>query len=238
MSANNKSRFAGAHAIEIREVTKTYGQGARRLEILSKISLDIPDNCSVSLMGRSGGGKSTLISLLAGLDQAEIGSVKVFGEDLNLMKPHDINQFRAQNIGIIFQQFHLLDHLTALENVRLPLDLDAAKDSQGRAMNWLARVGLAERAEHFPDQMSRGECQRIAIARGLIRSPRLLLADEPTGSLDLASGESVMNLILSLQKTEKFVLFLVTHDEVHAQKCEIQYRLQDGKMLRKNEISK
>lgn len=218
------------------QLRKDYRQGEDRLEILKGVSLAIREPETVSIMGRSGCGKSTLISLLAGLDSPTSGEVEILGQNLRRMRPGELNRFRAQKIGIIFQQFHLLDHLTALENVRLPLDLNAeafaGSDPDERARDVLAKVGLAARAEHFPDQMSRGECQRVAIARVLVMKPRLVLADEPTGSLDTRTGREVIDLLFRLAREEHLALIVVTHDAEVASRCDRHLYMDAGHLLR------
>lgn len=189
------------------------------LEILKGISLEILEPENVAIMGRSGCGKSTFISLLAGLDRPSSGDIEILGRNLNVLDNRTLNSFRAQHIGIVFQQFHLLDHLTALENVRLPLDLNRLADADRRAEEMLDRVGLGHRRTHFPDQLSRGECQRVAIARVLVMKPEILLADEPTGSLDLKTGREVIDLIFRLAESEKFALVMATHDPKVAERC-------------------
>ena len=190
-----------------------------KLEILRGVSLEVTKPETVAIMGRSGCGKSTFISLLAGLDSPTAGKIDILGRDLAQLGNRELNVFRAKHIGIVFQQFHLLDHLTALENARLPLDLNRVPDSDGRAEAMLAKVGLGHRLGHFPAQMSRGECQRVAIARVLVMKPELLLADEPTGSLDLRTGREVIDLIFQLAESEKFALVMATHDPKVAERC-------------------
>jgi len=207
---------------------KSYWQAEGPLEILRGVSLEIEQPGTVSIMGRSGCGKSTLISLLAGLDTPTSGQVEVLGQNLASFSARELNQFRAQKIGIIFQQFHLLDHLTALENVRLPLDLNGVSGGDELARETLAKVGLDHRAAHFPDQMSRGECQRVAIARVLVMKPALVLADEPTGSLDVRTGREVIDLIFRLAESEKMALILVTHDPSVAERCQKHYFMDAG----------
>lgn len=190
------------------------------LEILKGVSLAIETPQTVAIMGRSGCGKSTFISLLAGLDAPTSGQVEILGKKLSDLSGRDLNAFRARHIGIVFQQFHLLDHLTALENVRLPLDLNRGVDSDDQAAKMLEKVGLGHRMHHFPDQMSRGECQRVAIARVLVMKPEILLADEPTGSLDIKTGREVIDLIFELARVEKLALVMATHDLKVAERCE------------------
>jgi putative ABC transport system ATP-binding protein len=217
--------------IKIEGLSKKYQQGSEAVSVLDGVNLAIGEPRSVSLMGRSGCGKSTLISLLAGLDRPSSGRVEVLGRDLNQLSAQELNRFRATKIGIIFQQFHLLDHLTALENVRLPLDLDSRADAEERAIEALRVVGLGHRVQHFPEQLSRGECQRVAIARVLMREPEILLADEPTGSLDLRTGQMVMDLLLRLQSEKRFLFFLVTHDPRHAEACNQKLYMSEGRLM-------
>lgn len=204
-------------------VSKSFSHG--ELQILRGVSLTLEEPKTVAIMGRSGCGKSTFISLLAGLDQVSSGRIEILGRDLSSLSARELNVFRAEHIGIVFQQFHLLDHLNATENVRLPLDLNRRGASRidgadARAKEMLERVGLGHRLRHFPDQMSRGECQRVAIARVLVMKPEILLADEPTGSLDLKTGREVIDLIFSMAETEKFALVMATHDRKVAERCE------------------
>ncbi|MCM2281222.1 MAG: ABC transporter ATP-binding protein [Bdellovibrionaceae bacterium] len=216
--------------LQARDLKKVYGQGEMALEILKGVSLDIEGPQTVSVMGRSGCGKSTLISLLAGLDLASSGEISVLDRPLKSMSARELNVFRARNIGIIFQQFHLLDHLTALENVRLPLDLNGIRGADALARGMLETVGLGHRLEHVPEQLSRGECQRVAIARVLVMKPALVLADEPTGSLDVKTGQEVMELIFRLAATEKIALVMVTHDPAVAARCERHFFMEAGQL--------
>lgn len=196
------------------------GGGTDDLEILRGVSLEVERPQTVAIMGRSGCGKSTFISLLAGLDSPSSGEVEILGKNLAALTNRELNSFRARHIGIVFQQFHLLDHLTALENARLPLDLNGAPDPDSRAREMLEKVGLGHRLSHFPHQLSRGECQRVAIARVLVMRPEILLADEPTGSLDLKTGREVIDLIFRLVEVEKLALVMATHDPKVAERCE------------------
>lgn len=216
--------------LEARNIVKNFQQGDDRLEILRGVSLAIEKPETIAIMGRSGCGKSTLISLLAGLDTPTAGSVEVLGHKLDEMPSRQLNSFRARHIGIVFQQFHLLDHLTALENVRLPLDLNRQGDPDRRAEDMLKKVGLGHRLEHFPGKMSRGECQRVAIARVLVMGPEILLADEPTGSLDMKTGRDVIDLIFQLVESEKLALVMATHDPAVADRCGRLYRMEDGRL--------
>lgn len=210
------------------DVKKVFDQGEERLEILKGVSLEVYKPETISIMGRSGCGKSTFISLLAGLDSASSGSIEILGKSLSDLSSGQLNTFRAKHIGIIFQQFHLLDHLTALENVRLPIDLNRGENGDERAKEVLQKVGLGHRLDHFPETMSRGEQQRVAIARVLVMKPELLLADEPTGSLDFKTGREVIDLLFKIVETEKIALVMATHDLQLAERCERQLTMDSG----------
>ncbi len=216
--------------LNAREVKKSFTESSGSpLEILKGVSLSVENPMTVSIMGRSGCGKSTFISLLAGLDSATSGTIEILDQNLDAMSGADLNQFRARHIGVIFQQFHLLDHLTALENVRLPIDLNGgSNEGDQRALDMLTRVGLSHRAHHFPETMSRGEQQRIAIARVLVMKPEVVLADEPTGSLDIKTGAEVIELLFSIVKSEKMVLVMATHDPALAARCDQQFTMTEG----------
>lgn len=201
------------------DIRKKYEQGEEALEILRGVSLFVEKPETVAIMGRSGCGKSTFISLLAGLDSPSSGEIEILGRPLANLTNRELNAFRARHIGIVFQQFHLLEHLTALENVRLPLDLNGIDSPDEKAKEVLEKVGLAHRMNHFPDQMSRGECQRVAIGRVLVMKPEVLLADEPTGSLDVRTGRDVIELIFKLVESEKMALVMATHDPGIAERC-------------------
>lgn len=217
--------------LQAENLRKDYHQGAARLEILKGVSLEIKTPQTVSIMGRSGCGKTTLISMLAGLDRPTSGRISILDQDLLSMSASELNQFRARKMGIIFQQFHLLPHLTAMENVRLPLDLNGISSGDEKAHETLAKVGLAHRADHFPEQMSRGEQQRVAIARVLVMKPALVLADEPTGSLDVKTGQEVIELLFRLAESEKIALVIVTHDPAVAKRCERHLAMDAGNLF-------
>lgn len=203
-----------------------------RLAVLKGISFEVKEGERLAIMGRSGGGKSTLLGCLSGLDHGDSGLVEVLGQDLSKMSATALNSFRARSIGIIFQQFQLLDHFTAFENVRLPLDLAGRNPAEADAVagEKLARVGLADRGDHFPEQLSRGECQRVAIARVLAMGCPLIFADEPTGSLDVKTGTAVMDLLFDSAKEAKAAVVLVTHDPLLAKRCDRILFLDDGRL--------
>jgi putative ABC transport system ATP-binding protein len=220
-----------------RSVKKSYplaagdrGVTESRLEVLKGIDFEVQAGERLAIMGRSGGGKSTLLGCLSGLDQIDSGEIYLLGKNLAKMSANDLNAFRASTIGIVFQQFQLLDHFTALENVRLPLDLSGLEPEAADAIakEKLGRVGLGGRESHFPDRMSRGECQRVAIARVLAMGVKLIYADEPTGSLDVKTGRDVMDLLFESAKESRAALVLVTHDPLLARRCDRILRIEDG----------
>lgn len=200
--------------LDVQDLKKSYHDGDRELLILDRVALRVEENEFVSICGPSGCGKSTLLHCMAGLESFQGGVVQINGRDLTAMTEPERAQFRNATIGFVFQQFHLLPSLTALENVVVPLLIAGIAMSQARqqAMDLLGEVGLAERCHHRPHQLSGGEQQRVAIARAVIRRPRLLLADEPTGNLDAATGDSVLRLLLQLGASHHMSLVFVTHN--------------------------
>lgn len=215
----------------IKELSKNFIQGSKTLQILKSINLEINQGETVAITGQSGSGKTTLLSLLCGLDLPHHGDIQIDGEVISQMNEQERTLFRGRNLGIVFQQFHLMPHLTALENVALPLEINGRSNAQKKAEDALAKVGLLERLQHFPEQLSGGEKQRVAIARAMVTTPRLLIADEPSGNLDNETGEMVMNLLFELVAKEKITLLLVTHDPVLAARCSRQLRLKNGELI-------
>jgi len=215
-------------SLKLTNLRKSYLQGAQKLEILRGINSEIQSGEIVAIVGQSGSGKSTLLTLLAGLDHADDGKIEVSNIDITNMNQKQLTEFRGKKIGIVFQQFHLLGHLKAIENVALPLEISKDKFALEKAKKMLQLVGLGDRTDHFPSQLSGGECQRVAIARALVTEPEILLADEPNGNLDVKTGEQVMNLFFEIVKKNKITTILVTHSPELAQKCDRQLRLQDG----------
>ena len=201
------------------------------LTILHDISFELAPRESVAIVGASGSGKSTLLSLLAGLDVPSSGQVVVAGTELFALDEDARAALRAQQMGFVFQSFQLLAHLTALENVMLPLELMGRPDARSAATEMLQRVGLAERLRHYPRVLSGGEQQRVALARAFVVRPALLLADEPTGSLDFATGEKVMELMFALNREAGTTLVLVTHDAAIATRCDRQLRIEAGRLV-------
>ena len=198
------------------------------LTILHPTDLQIREGESVALVGASGSGKSTLLGLLAGLDTPSTGQVKIMGEDLFSRSEDARASLRGRYMGFVFQSFQLLPMLTALENIMLPLELNGHANAKVIAQNWLNRVGLAARAHHTPKQLSGGEQQRVALARAFAPNPKILLADEPTGNLDAATGSAIIDLLFELNRSAGTTLLLVTHDEGLAQRCQRKLTMQAG----------
>jgi len=216
--------------ISLNKISKTYFQGTQRIEVLYGLNLDVKSSEAVAILGQSGTGKSTLLSLLAGLDVPDFGTISVNKQDLSKLSQDKLSQFRAKNLGVIFQQYHLMSNLTALENVGIPLELQKVNDFQTAALEALKMVGLSHRISHFPSQLSGGECQRVAIARAIVGKPKLILADEPSGNLDDKTGKEVMDLLFKLCKEREQTLILVTHNHDLAQNCDRTLVLKDGKL--------
>jgi len=198
--------------------------------ILSGVSLDVARGELVAIMGPSGSGKTTLLMVAGGLEQPTSGTVEVAGKNLNGLSEDALAEFRRDNIGIVFQNFHLIPSMTALENVAIPLEFAGHKNAFRKAEKALAAVGLKDRVKHYPSQLSGGEQQRVAIARAFVTAPRLILADEPTGNLDAETGKEVMELMFNMTKDNGTTLILVTHDAALAGKCDIKVKIRDGKI--------
>jgi putative ABC transport system ATP-binding protein len=215
-------------AIEIRDLDLSLGRGAARVHILRHISLDIAQGEAVGLVGPSGSGKSTLLMTMAGLERADSGSIKIDGVVLKDLSEDSLAKFRGAKIGIVFQAFHLIPTMNALENVAAPLELAGAADAFARAADELKAVGLGERLTHYPAQLSGGEQQRVALARALAPRPSLVIADEPTGNLDEATGRAIIELLFDLRAKRGATLVLVTHDLTLAARCDRTIRLRSG----------
>jgi putative ABC transport system ATP-binding protein len=215
-------------AIVLEGVDLSLGRGAARVHILKGIDLCIGQGEAVGLVGPSGSGKSTLLMVMAGLERPDSGKVGVAGSDLGTLDEDALARFRGRNIGIVFQSFHLIPTMTALENVAVPLELAGVDDAFARAARELTAVGLGERLEHYPAQLSGGEQQRVAIARALAPSPAILVADEPTGNLDEATGAQIIDLLFAGHVERSTTLLLVTHDPSLAARCDRVVRLRSG----------
>ena len=217
-----------APIIAVEHVFKSVTDSSGTLDILRDIHFSLAERETVAIVGASGSGKSTLLSIIAGLDTPTRGTVRLAGEDLFAVDEDARAALRAQKIGFVFQSFQLLGNLTALENVMLPLELAGRRDARAAATEMLARVGLAERLRHYPKVLSGGEQQRVALARAFVLHPAVLLADEPTGSLDHATGEKVMALMFELNREQGTTLVLVTHDRGIAARCQRQLTIDAG----------
>jgi putative ABC transport system ATP-binding protein len=212
------------------DVRKDFATAAGIVRVLEEINLEVRRGETLSIVGESGSGKSTLLSLLAGLDVATAGTLEIDGLDLGAIAEADLADFRARTVGIVFQHFHLMKSLTALENVQLPLELRGDVDVSERAEEALEMVGLTHRGGHFPAQLSGGEAQRVALARAVVAEPTLLLADEPTGNLDEKTGADVMELLFELVERRRTTLILVTHNRDLALRCVSHRLLRDGRL--------
>lgn len=221
-----------SNSIVADRVSKLVNTADGNLSILHDLSFEIEQGESVAIVGSSGSGKSTLLSLLAGLDLPSTGQIELMGQNLSLLDEDGRARLRGQLVGFVFQSFQLLPHLTALENVMLPLEIAGEAQAQARlsALEWLEKVGLTPRANHFPKTLSGGEQQRVALARAFINKPAILFADEPTGSLDEASGNRVIELLFELNRENSSTLVLVTHDPALAARCGRQLSLHGGRL--------
>jgi putative ABC transport system ATP-binding protein len=217
-------------ALTLEGVSMHHQAEGRRIDVLRNVSLRVEAGSSVAVVGPSGSGKTSLLLLLAGLERPAAGRIAIDGLDLGTQDTDTLADLRRDRIGIVFQSFHLLPSLTALDNVALPLQMAGVRDALPRARAMLERVGLGERADHHPARLSGGEQQRVAIARAVVHRPRLLLADEPTGNLDDTTGERVRELLFGLQRDQGMTLVLVTHDPAFAARCNRVLRLHDGRL--------
>ena len=215
-------------AVLLAGVNLSLGEGAARVHILKNVSLNIGRGEAVGLVGPSGSGKSTLLMVMAGLERPDKGQVMVAGQDIGTLDEDALARFRGRQIGIVFQSFHLIPTMTALENVAVPLELAGAPDAFLRARIELEAVGLAERVAHYPAQLSGGEQQRVALARALAPGPAILVADEPTGNLDETTGGEIIDLMFTRFAAQDMTLVLVTHDAPLARRCDRVIRLRSG----------
>ena len=216
--------------IEVDHVFKSVQDSTGTLDILRDIDFRLAPRETAAIVGASGSGKSTLLSIVAGLDTPTRGTVRLAGQDLFALDEDERAALRAQKVGFVFQSFQLMGNLTALENVMLPLELGGQRDARKRAADMLARVGLDQRLAHYPKVLSGGEQQRVALARAFVVEPAVLLADEPTGSLDFATGETIMRLMFELNREQGTTLVLVTHDRGIAAQCERRITIEAGRV--------
>ena len=212
------------------DVTLTLASLAGEVNVLRGIDLEVAEGETLGIVGPSGSGKSTLLKVMAGLERATSGRVRVAGADLSPLDEDALARWRRANVGIVFQAFHLVPSMTALENVAVPLELAGAADAFDRAEQELRRVGLGHRLDHYPGQLSGGEQQRVALARAFVARPRLLLADEPTGNLDQGTGRAIVELLFDLHAQAGTTLVLITHDPALAARCQRTVRVEDGKL--------
>jgi putative ABC transport system ATP-binding protein len=219
--------------IELRGVSKTVTSGTGALTILHPIDLAIAAGRVVAITGPSGSGKSTLLGLIAGLDAPSSGQILIEGTDITALNEDDLARLRGTRIGFVFQFFHLLPSLTARENIRVPMEIAGAADAAARADALLDEVGLADRGHHYPSQLSGGEQQRVAIARALANNPRIVLADEPTGNLDTATGRQIIERLLDINRARQATLVLVTHDPDLAAVADERIALRDGRVVQR-----
>src|SRR3989454_1861281 len=218
--------------IAVRNLVKTIRNGAHEVQIIRDISFDVPSRQFVAVMGPSGSGKSTLLGLIAGLDWLTSGNIVIDGQDITKLREDEMAQLRGQKLGFVFQSYHLIPTLTALENVMLPMEFSGGTNGAvERAEYLIESVGLMERRDHYPAQLSGGEQQRVALARAFVMKPSVLLADEPTGNLDSENGRHVLELLIRLNKEEGTTLILVTHDEMLASHAERKILLRDGRIV-------
>lgn len=221
-------------SLVLKDINKTYPSGNTQIQVLKGLSADLKEGEITAIIGQSGSGKSTLLSILAGIEKPDSGEVWMNGVHFSSLNENEKTDFRGQNIGIIFQQFHLMSHLTALENVILPLQIlgHSKKESVERASELLQMVGLEKRMQHLPSELSGGENQRVCIARSLSTKPKIILSDEPSGSLDVQTGTKIMELFFKIMGDLKCTTVLVTHDLSLAQSCHQVLSLQAGQLCK------
>jgi len=229
-SANTAAASNDEPVLSCRKVSHSVGDGAEQLHILRDINLQLKPGASLAITGASGSGKTTLLGLLAGLDVASSGHIKLFGQPLQELDEEQRAALRRKRVGFVFQSFHLIPTLTALDNVLLPLELTSQSNARQCAMNALDRVGLSARLQHYPGKLSGGEQQRVALARAFAGNPQLLFADEPTGNLDHVSGKRIIELLFELNSANATSLVLVTHDLDLAAHCDQHAQLEQGRL--------
>ena len=220
----------GAPIISLQNVSLTLKGNAGNVNIIKNISLDINKGESIGLIGPSGSGKSSLLMLAGGLEKASSGEIKILDQLITGLSEDRLSKLRQNNVGVVFQSFHLIPTLTALENVATPLEISSSKKPAEYAMKALDRVGLLKRADHYPSQLSGGEQQRVALARAYVSNPKILLADEPTGNLDEENTKAIVDLLFELKDEHETTLFLVTHSRELAKKCDRIINIRDGKL--------
>jgi putative ABC transport system ATP-binding protein len=218
-------------AIQVEHLSKRVHLPDQILDVLNDINLSVYEGESCAIVGRSGSGKTTLLGILAGLDLPSSGRVSLAGQDISDLSEDERAEVRAQNVGFVFQSFHLLTHLSAIQNVMLPMELQGISNPEARARELLQELGLAERGQHFPQQLSGGEQQRVAIARAFACNPSVLFADEPTGNLDSETGAEIINLLFKLNDQMGTTLVMVTHDNALAERCDRICKIESGRLV-------
>lgn len=213
--------------IELANISKSFNESGKHIHLFDNLSLSINEPGVYAIIGKSGSGKTTLLSVLGGLDDVDKGSLKIGGVDIANLSEDELTQYRRHNIGIVFQNFHLLPFLTVKENISLPLEMVGAQDTEDKVAQMLNLLGLSDRAGHYPSMLSGGEKQRVAIGRAFIKKPKIILADEPTGNLDYETGELIAGHLIKLAKEEKQTLVIVTHDRDLAKKCDKVFELKN-----------
>jgi len=222
--------------IALNGVSKTVQSGGSPLTILHPLTLDVPDGQCLAIIGPSGSGKSTLLGLIAGLDAPTSGQIHIDGVDITTLDEDALARLRGEKIGFVFQFFHLVPSLTALENIQVPMEIAGRADAAVRAQVLLDEVGLHDRGHHYPSQLSGGEQQRVAIARALANDPPLVLADEPTGNLDSSNGRHILDLLLQVKRTRRVTLVIVTHDASVAAVADARLVLRDGRAVTEDAV--
>jgi putative ABC transport system ATP-binding protein len=217
-------------ALSLTDVSLSLSGNAGKIDILHDISLTVAQGETLGLVGPSGSGKSSLLMLMGGLETATLGTIAALGQDITQLGEDDLARFRQANMGVVFQSFHLIPTMTALENVATPLELAGQRDAFDRAQAELETVGLSHRSHHYPAQMSGGEQQRVALARASVTRPRILLADEPTGNLDETNGAAIIDMLFGLREQHGATLVMVTHSNELAARCDRVIRLRDGRI--------
>ena len=216
--------------LEVSNITKNVTSPEGELTIVNNISLSLEEGIFASILGPSGSGKTTLLAIMAGLDLPSRGSVKLLDKEITSLNEDKRAQIRSRDVGFVFQSFHLLPRLSALDNVMMPLEILGSKDAKERALKALDEVGLSKRTGHVPHQLSGGEKQRVAIARAMVKNPSILFADEPTGNLDQSSTDNILELLLRINQQTKTTLVVVTHDQQLAAQSDMVFELQEGKL--------
>ena len=230
IATKNQERFVKESILEVQNITKEVNSPEGVLTILKDVNLTINTGDVTSIVGPSGSGKTTLLAIMAGLDLPSKGRIKLMGHEITTMNEDKRAQVRSNDVGFVFQSFHLLPRLSALDNVMLPLEILGDKNAKNKSMEALNQIGLEKRVKHLPNQLSGGEKQRVAIARAMVKQPKILFADEPTGNLDKASTEIISDLLFSINHAYQTTIVIVTHDLLLAQNCQTMHELDEGSL--------